>query len=68
MEQFDRTKQGQIIRCYRQGREFALVLIHWVVEQLLPTFNLAMDPVTSPNCGDFIALALCNKKLHDVDH
>ncbi len=52
---------------YQRGEEVAMVLLHWVAKQLLPTFNPPWLEVTSTTYDDFAALALCNQELHKIN-
>jgi len=43
-----------------------MVLLHWVAEQLFPTFNPPWLDVMLTTYGDFVALTLCNQELHMI--
>jgi hypothetical protein len=56
------------IKHHLKGRDIAMVMLDWVGEQLLPMFNPPWIEMTSTTYDDFVALALCNQKLHKIGH
>ncbi len=52
---------------YQRGREVAMVLLHWVVKQLFPTFNRPWLELTSTTYDDFVALAWCNQEFQKIN-